>query len=177
MRCYICGLKREGKCTMVKKIIIGILAVVGGIFLVFGIIVGFFLVSDFKQEDKLETEIEGFWEMTYKLETLDYEEVYARANRVVTKDDYALVESCLFYTSVLDLHRDGVADGTRLVTNIGGKDTAQLMFLNGLCRTAANGPIEYLQNPYLTENLAFSFKLQAKAAQYYPCLLYTSRCV
>lgn len=72
---------------------------------------------------------------------------------------------------VLDLHRDGVADGTRLVTNIGGKDTAQLMFLNGLCRTAANGPIEYLQNPYLTENLAFSFKLQAKAAQYYPDLM------
>ncbi len=95
MRCYICGLKREGKCTMVKKIIIGILAVVGGIFLVFGIIVGFFLVSDFKQEDKLETEIEGFWEMTYKLETLDYEEVYARANRVVTKDDYALVERAM----------------------------------------------------------------------------------
>lgn len=72
---------------------------------------------------------------------------------------------------VIDLHRDGVADGTRLVTNIGGKDTAQLMFLNGLCRTAANGPIEYLQNPYLTENLAFSFKLQAKAAQYYPDLM------
>lgn len=72
---------------------------------------------------------------------------------------------------VIDLHRDGVADGTRLVTNIGGKDTAQLMFLNGLCRTAANGPIEYLQNPYLAENLAFSFKLQAKAAQYYPDLM------
>lgn len=72
---------------------------------------------------------------------------------------------------IIDLHRDGVAEGTRLVTNIDGKDTAQLMFLNGLCRTAANGPIEYLQNPYLTENLAFSFKLQAKAAQYYPDLM------
>lgn len=52
---------------MVKKIIIGILAVAGGILLVFGMIVGFFLVSDFKQEDKLEAEIEEFWEMTYKL--------------------------------------------------------------------------------------------------------------
>lgn len=72
---------------------------------------------------------------------------------------------------IIDLHRDGVADDTRLVTNINGKDTAQLMFLNGLCRTAANGPIEYLQNPYLAENLAFSFKLQAKAAQYYPNLM------
>ncbi len=72
---------------------------------------------------------------------------------------------------IIDLHRDGVADDTRLVTNINGKDTAQLMFLNGLCRTAANGPIEYLKNPYLAENLAFSFKLQAKAAQYYPNLM------
>ena len=72
---------------------------------------------------------------------------------------------------IIDLHRDGVAEGTRLVTNVNGKETAQLMFLNGLCRTAANGPIEYLQNPYLTENLAFSFKLQQKAAQYYPDLM------
>ncbi|MDD3221233.1 MAG: stage II sporulation protein P [Lachnospiraceae bacterium] len=69
---------------------------------------------------------------------------------------------------IIDIHRDGVADETRLVTNINGQETAQIMFLNGLCRTAANGPIEYLQNPYLSENLAFSFKLQAKAAQYYP---------
>ena len=72
---------------------------------------------------------------------------------------------------VIDLHRDGVGESTRLVTEIDGKETAQLMLLNGLCRTAANGPIEYLQNPYLTENLAFSFKIQAKAAQYYPDLM------
>ena len=72
---------------------------------------------------------------------------------------------------VIDLHRDGVAESTRLVTEIDGKETAQLMLLNGLCRTAATGPIEYLQNPYLTENLAFSFKIQAKAAQYYPDLM------
>lgn len=72
---------------------------------------------------------------------------------------------------VIDLHRDGVPESTRLVTDINGKKTAQLMFLNGLCRTSTNGPIEYLQNDYLTENLAFSFKLQAKAAEYYPDLM------
>lgn len=72
---------------------------------------------------------------------------------------------------IIDLHRDGVDDETRLVTNINGKDTAQMMFLNGLCRTSASGPIEYLQNDYLTENLAFSFKLQAKAEEYYPNLM------
>lgn len=69
---------------------------------------------------------------------------------------------------VIDIHRDGVAEETRLVSNIDGKNTAQIMFLNGLCRTSAGGAIEYLKNPYLSENLAFSFKLQAKAAQYYP---------
>ena len=72
---------------------------------------------------------------------------------------------------IIDLHRDGVSDETRLVTNINGKDTAQLMFLNGLCRTVSSGPIDYLQNEYLTENLAFSFKLQLKAAEYYPDLM------
>ena len=72
---------------------------------------------------------------------------------------------------ILDLHRDGVPESTRLVTSINGKETAQLMLLNGLCRTVAGGPIEYLQNEYLTENLAFSFKMQAKAAEYYPDLM------
>ena len=72
---------------------------------------------------------------------------------------------------VLDLHRDGVGENTHLVTSINGKDTAQLMLLNGLCRTSANGPIEYLHNEYLTENLAFSFKMQSKAAEYYPDLM------
>ena len=72
---------------------------------------------------------------------------------------------------IIDLHRDGVDESTRLVTNINGKDTAQMMFLNGLCRTSTSGPISYLQNEYLTENLAFSFKLQSKAAQYYPNLM------
>ncbi len=72
---------------------------------------------------------------------------------------------------IIDLHRDGVDENTRLVTNINGKDTAQMMFLNGLCRTTTSGPISYLQNEYLTENLAFSFKLQSKASEYYPGLM------
>lgn len=72
---------------------------------------------------------------------------------------------------IIDLHRDGVSEDTHLVTNINGKDTAQIMFLNGLCRTSTSGPISYLQNDYLTENLAFSFKLQTKAAEYYPALM------
>ena len=72
---------------------------------------------------------------------------------------------------IIDLHRDGVNENTRLVTNVNGKETAQLMLLNGLCRTKTSGPISYLQNEYLTENLAFSFQVQSKAAAYYPTLM------
>lgn len=32
---------------------------------------------------------------------------------------------------VIDLHRDGVAEGTRLVSQVNGKDTAKIMFFNG----------------------------------------------
>lgn len=71
---------------------------------------------------------------------------------------------------VIDLHRDGVAEGTRLVTNIGGTEMAQVMFFNGLSRTTSTGDIDYLYNPYIADNLAMSFQMQIKAAEYYPGL-------
>ncbi len=69
---------------------------------------------------------------------------------------------------VIDLHRDGVAEGTRLVSEVNGKQTAQIMFFNGLSRTTANGNIAYLANPNLADNLAFSFQLKLAAEEYYP---------
>lgn len=68
---------------------------------------------------------------------------------------------------VIDLHRDGVGEKTRLVTEIEGKPTAQVMFFNGLSQTP-DGPIPYLDNPNREGNLAFSLQLQLKAAAYYP---------
>ncbi len=68
---------------------------------------------------------------------------------------------------VIDLHRDAVAEGTKLVTTIDGKDYAKFMFFNGICRST-NGPITYLNNPYLQENLAFSFQAQVVAESYFP---------
>lgn len=68
---------------------------------------------------------------------------------------------------VIDLHRDAVAEGTKLVTTIDGKDYARFMFFNGICRST-NGPITYLNNPYLKENLAFSFRAQMVAESYFP---------
>lgn len=69
---------------------------------------------------------------------------------------------------VIDLHRDGVADATHLVTEVNGRQTAQIMFFNGLSRTTANGDIPYLANPYLADNLAFSFQMKLAAEEYYP---------
>lgn len=68
---------------------------------------------------------------------------------------------------VIDLHRDGVGAKTRLVTEVNGKPTAQIMFFNGLSQTP-EGPIPYLDNPNLEDNLAFSLQLQLKADAYYP---------
>ncbi|MCI8484263.1 MAG: stage II sporulation protein P [Lachnospiraceae bacterium] len=69
---------------------------------------------------------------------------------------------------VIDLHRDGVADTTHLVSEVNGKQTAQIMFFNGLSRTTKNGEISYLKNPYLEDNLAFSFQMKLAAEEYYP---------
>ena len=71
---------------------------------------------------------------------------------------------------VIDLHRDEVAEGTRLVTDIQGRPTAKFMFFNGLSRTRKTGDIDYLINENQEANLAFSFQMQLKAAEYYPGL-------
>ncbi len=70
---------------------------------------------------------------------------------------------------VIDLHRDAMPEDKRLVMNLQGRPTAQFMFFNGLSRTA-KGEIEYLENPNLEDNLAFSFQMQAACNEYYPGL-------
>lgn len=71
---------------------------------------------------------------------------------------------------VIDLHRDAVAEGTRLVTEIDGRPTAKFMFFNGLSRTRKHGDIEYLPNENQADNLAFSFQMQVLCNEYYPNL-------
>ncbi|MCM1304945.1 MAG: stage II sporulation protein P [Lachnospiraceae bacterium] len=71
---------------------------------------------------------------------------------------------------IIDLHRDSVAEGTRLVTDLDGRPTARFMFFNGLSRTRKTGNIAYLYNENLDANLSFSFQMQLKAAEYYPGL-------
>ncbi|MCL2372297.1 MAG: stage II sporulation protein P [Defluviitaleaceae bacterium] len=75
---------------------------------------------------------------------------------------------------VIDLHRDGVGDHhPPFVTYINGTRTAQIMFFNGLSRRIRGGTPEavpWLPNPYQTQNLNFSFRLQLAANQLYPDL-------
>lgn len=71
---------------------------------------------------------------------------------------------------VIDVHRDGVSDERRLVTEVDGKQMAQFMFFNGLSRTTTLGDITDLPNEYIDDNLAFAFQLQLKAREYYPNL-------
>lgn len=66
---------------------------------------------------------------------------------------------------VIDLHRDGVREDLKLVTDIDGRPTAQIMFVNGVSRLNVNGDIDYLYNPNKIANLGFSLQmyLQGKA--------------
>lgn len=71
---------------------------------------------------------------------------------------------------VIDLHRDAMAEETHLVMDLDGRPTARFMFFNGLSRTKKTGNISYLYNENLEDNLAFSYQMQVKAAEYYPGL-------
>ncbi len=100
----------------------------------------------------------------YDAENRDY--AYANAEKGLQQvlEEYPSIEV------IIDLHRDGVAEDTHLVTEIDGKQTAQFMFFNGLSRLKSTGEIDYLKNENRAGNLVFSFQLQAKCKEYYPGL-------
>lgn len=113
---------------------------------------------------------------TYQIPTLHHKGVYdlidgkldrSRAYELALPEVEKILKENPGIEVVIDLHRDGVGDSTHLVEEINGKPTAQIMFFNGMSRTKANGPIEYLKNPYIEDNLAFSLQMQL-AAQKYP---------
>lgn len=70
---------------------------------------------------------------------------------------------------VIDLHRDGINEASgKLMTQVDGRDTAKFMFFNGISKTNSQGQIDYLPNPNLLDNLAFSLQMKQKADEYYP---------
>ena len=113
----------------------------------------------------------------YKIPTMHHEGVYDLINGKLGRSEaYEFakpeVEQILAENPsievVIDLHRDGVADTTHLVTEINGKPTAQIMFFNGLSRTRVNGDLVGMANPYLQDNLAFSLQMKIAAETKYP---------
>lgn len=71
---------------------------------------------------------------------------------------------------VIDLHRDEMKEGKKLVMDLDGRPTARFMLFNGMSYLRNKGKIAYLENPYLQDNLAFSFQMQVAANEYYPGL-------
>lgn len=69
---------------------------------------------------------------------------------------------------IIDLHRDGVKEDVHLVTDVNGKQTAQIMFFNGVSRSSATGDIAYLYNQYRSQNLSFSLQAKLEALAKYP---------
>lgn len=100
---------------------------------------------------------------------LDRNRAYTFAKEKITQ----ILEENPSIEVVIDLHRDGVAENKRLVTEINGEQTAKIMFFNGLSRTRQNGEISYLPNPYIRENLAFSLQMMLRSEEYYPGLART----
>lgn len=114
---------------------------------------------------------------TYGYEVLHIDEAFDMQSGELDRNkayDYAreylvpLLEKNPQIEVIIDLHRDGVSSDRKLVTDINGKDTAKIMFYNGLSYTVSQGQVGYLPNPYIEENLGFSFQLAYQAALYYP---------
>lgn len=98
----------------------------------------------------------------YDTKTRDYAYSYSLPEIEKLLDENPSIEV------VIDLHRDAAKEGTKLVTDIDGRTTAKIMFFNGLSYTNKQGEIDYLKNPYIQENLAFSFQMQVLCNEYYP---------
>jgi len=91
-----------------------------------------------------------------------YNKSYSQAEIGLKKmlDEYPSIEV------IIDIHRNS---GKEKLVYINGKQTAQIMMFNGLCRDH-DGPMTNLENPYLQDNLAFSLQLQLKSFDIYPGL-------
>ncbi len=97
---------------------------------------------------------------------LDRGPAYDRALPVLTQ----LLEQYPTIQVVIDLHRDGVAEGVHLVTEVNGKPTAKMMLFNGVCRDT-EGDLPDLVNPYREDNLAFSLQMGLSMKTAYPDVL------
>ncbi|MDD4843022.1 MAG: stage II sporulation protein P [Anaerotignum sp.] len=131
----------------------------------------------------LGEKLKGILEKEYGISVLHDMDVYDEVDGVLQREGAyersgpAVEEILKQYPSIevcIDMHRDGIPETMRLVTEINGKTCAKVMFVNGICRLNKDGqpePVTWLENNYIKENLAFSLQMQTVAGQYYPGLM------
>ena len=61
-----------------------------------------------------------------------------------------------------------MGDNVHLVKEIDEKNTAQVMFFNGMSYSAKNGEISYLPNPYIDQNLALTLQMKLASDSLFP---------
>lgn len=98
---------------------------------------------------------------------LDRSKAYTYAEQGIE----SILESNPSIEVVIDLHRDGVADTTHLVTEVDGRQMAKIMFFNGISYSNVKGNINYLYNPYRDDNMAMSLQMHLIGEAYYPGFL------
>lgn len=96
----------------------------------------------------------------YKDGVVNRDVAYSQALRGLTSvlEEYPSIEV------IIDLHRDS---GAARTVEINNQKTAQIMLFNGMCRTP-DGPIDYLQNKNLADNLGFSLQCKIIGDSKYP---------
>ncbi|QUH30998.1 stage II sporulation protein P [Vallitalea guaymasensis] len=116
-------------------------------------------------------ELARILEEKYNIKVLHHRKEYDIINGKIDRDEaYQRIEAPLkdlikknpSIEVMIDIHRDGVRGNVRLVNDINGKQTAKIMFFNGL----ALYPV--MPNKYVVDNMAFSLQMQLKANELYP---------
>ncbi len=116
----------------------------------------------------------GLLQEKYGFNVLHHTEVYDEVREDAYANTLPEIEKILQENPtievIIDLHRDAVSGDRKLVMDLQGRPTARFMFFNGLSYLRKSGSIAYLENPYIQDNLAFSFQAQVAANEYYPGL-------
>lgn len=121
--------------------------------------------------------LEQILEEQYGIEVLHHTAIYDAegvngAYTRMSEDITKVLEENPSIQVAIDMHRDGVGETTRLVTNVDGRDVAKIMLVTGVSRSFdENGvlqPIEYLPNENLHTVLSLGFQLKMACDAAYP---------
>lgn len=121
--------------------------------------------------------LEQILEENYGIEVLHHKAIYDEGgvNGAYTRMGEEIPQILAENPSIqvcIDMHRDGVGENTRLVSNVDGRDVAKVMLVTGVSRAFdENGDlqtIEYLPNENLHSVLSLGFQMKMAADTMYP---------